>query len=296
MIKHLEQLVKLAKMKPLSRLAGAQAADKDVLSAIVYAKNQGIADALLVGDGRKIAALLTLMGEKAENYQIIEADTDEKCAYEAVRLIREGRADILMKGLLSTSTLMRAVVDKTYGLRTGGLISHTMFYEVPAYEKLLCVTDGGMNTFPDFEKKEKILKNAVRVCKKLGYERPVCACVCGAENVDPKIQSTLDARDLSLSEELKKEGAVVFGPVGLDLAVSREACAHKGYSAEGAGSADILLVPTYEVGNGIGKAMTYFGGAKSAGIIVGARVPIVLVSRADSAESKLYSIALAALV
>ena len=171
-----------------------------------------------------------------------------------------------------------------------------MFYEVPSYGKLICITDGGMNTFPDLAKKADILENALEVCRKLGNERPVCACVCGAENVDPKVQSTLDADELSKMDRFKEYNALVFGPCGLDLAISREAVAHKGYTKEGAGNADILLMPTYEVGNGIGKAMTYFAGASSAGIIVGAKVPIVLVSRSDTAEAKLYSMALATLV
>ena len=294
MVKQLSQLIELAKAKDSVTVAVAQAADKEVLEAVVNAQKEGIAKALLTGDVAKISAILTEMGENPSDSTIIQADSDEECAFKAVEQIRLGNANILMKGLLSTGTFMKAVINRDTGLRTGKTISHTMFYEAPSYGKLLCLTDGGMNTFPDLPKKADILENAIEVVKKLGIEKPTVACVCGAENVDPKVQSTLDADELSRMERFND--AIVYGPVGLDLAISKEAVHHKGYKNENAGYADILLVPTYEVGNGIGKAMTYFAGAKSAGIVVGAKAPIVLVSRSDNAEAKLLSIALAAMM
>ena len=294
MVKQLSQLIELAKAKDSVTVAVAQAADKEVLEAVVNAQKEGIAKALLTGDVAKISAILTEMGENPSDFTIIQADSDEECAFKAVEQIRLGNANILMKGLLSTGTFMKAVINRDTGLRTGKTISHTMFYEAPSYGKLLCLTDGGMNTFPDLPKKADILENAIEVVKKLGIEKPTVACVCGAENVDPKVQSTLDADELSRMERFND--AIVYGPVGLDLAISKEAVHHKGYKNENAGYADILLVPTYEVGNGIGKAMTYFAGAKLAGIVVGAKAPIVLVSRSDNAEAKLLSIALAAMM
>lgn len=294
MVKQLSQLIELAKAKDSVTVAVAQAADKEVLEAVVNAQKEGIAKALLTGDMAKISAILTEMGENPADFTIIQADSDEECAFKAVEQVRLGNANILMKGLLSTGTFMKAVINRDTGLRTGKTISHTMFYEAPSYGKLLCLTDGGMNTFPDLAKKADILENAIEVVKKLGIEKPTVACVCGAENVDPKVQSTLDADELSKMERFND--AIVYGPVGLDLAISKEAVHHKGYKNENAGYADILLVPTYEVGNGIGKAMTYFAGAKSAGIVVGAKAPIVLVSRSDNAETKLLSIALAAMM
>ena len=294
MVKQLSQLIELAKAKDSVTVAVAQAADKEVLEAVVNAQKEGIAKALLTGDVAKISAILTEMGENPSDFTIIQADSDEECAFKAVEQIRLGNANILMKGLLSTGTFMKSVINRDTGLRTGKTISHTMFYEAPSYGKLLCLTDGGMNTFPDLPKKADILENAIEVVKKLGIEKPTVACVCGAENVDPKVQSTLDADELSKMERFND--AIVYGPVGLDLAISKEAVHHKGYKNENAGYADILLVPTYEVGNGIGKAMTYFAGAKSAGIVVGAKAPIVLVSRSDNAEAKLLSIALAAMM
>ena len=226
-------------------------------------------------------------------YQIIAGDTDQDCAAKAVALCAQGKANFLMKGILGTADLMRAVFNKEHGLRTQHLTTHCMLYEIPALGRMLVLTDGGVNTFPDLEKKADILENAAMVLQALGYEHINASCVCGAEQVNPKVQSTVDADALSkMTDRWAKYNMDVCGPVALDLAVSEEACRHKHYNAPGAGKADILLVPNYEVGNGIGKAANLFGNAKNAGIILGAKVPIVLVSRADSAYSKLASIAL----
>ena len=278
------------------KIAVAAAHDDAVIQAVVEARRQNIAQSVLVGDGEKIRAMLTAMGEDTAHYEIVDAADDVECAKKAVACVVEGCAGFLMKGLLGTATLMRAVLDKEVGLRTGRLISHVMLYE-PRGHKMMALTDGGMNTFPDLEKKAGILENAAMVMKALGYETINTACICGAEVVDPKIPSMVDAQALAeMTERWAPYNMNVYGPVGLDLAVSKEACHHKKYTAVGGGEADILLVPTYEVGNGIGKAMSLFGEAKNAGIIVGAKVPIVLVSRSDSAETKLASIALGAVV
>ena len=278
------------------KIAVAAAHDDAVIQAVAEARRQNIAQAVLVGDAEKISAMLTELGESPADYEIVAAEDDVDCAKKAVACVVEGRAGFLMKGLLGTATLMRAVLDKEVGLRTGRLISHVMLYE-PRGHKMMALTDGGMNTFPDLEKKAGILENAAIVMKALGYETINTACICGAEVVDPKIPSMVDAQALTeMTERWAPYNMNVYGPVGLDLAVSKDACHHKKYTAAGGGEADILLVPTYEVGNGIGKAMSLFGEAKNAGIIVGAKVPIVLVSRSDSAETKLASIALGAVV
>ncbi len=297
MIHSISELLEAAKQGPEVTLAVACAHDHDVLKAVSAARKEGIAQAALVGKANKIREILAEMGEKEGHFTLVDAESDEDAAQKAVALVREGKAGFLMKGLLSTAVLMRAVVDKEQGLRTGRLISHVMMYEVSSYNKPLFLTDGGMNTYPDLDKKADILENAALCVRALGYDKIYAACVCGAEDVNPKIQATVDARALSeMTGRWKKYNMVVDGPVGLDLAVSRAACEHKHYQGEGGGRADILLVPTYEVGNGIGKAMTYFAGARSAGIIVGAKAPIVLVSRADTAETKLSSIALGCVV
>lgn len=295
-MKTISEIMQCAAGMDCGKIAVAAAHDDAVIQAVVQARRQNIAQSVLVGDGEKIRALLGQLQEEPTDYEIVEASDDVDCAKKAVAAVVEGRAAFLMKGLLGTATLMRAVLDKEVGLRTGRLISHVMLYE-PHGHKMMALTDGGMNTFPDLEKKAGILENAAAVMQSLGYETIHAACICGAEVVDPKIPSMVEAQALTeMSERWAAYGMNVYGPVGLDLAVSREACEHKHYSVPGGGEADILLVPTYEVGNGIGKAMSLFGAAKNAGIIVGAKVPIVLVSRSDSAETKLASIALGAVV
>lgn len=297
MIHSISEILAQAARNDTGVIAVAAAHDEDVLKAVVAAKKQNIANPILIGHSKEISCILHSLGEDARSYEIIDAASEDDYASKAVALITAGQANFLMKGLLSTANLMRAVIDKAKGIRTDRLVSHVMLYESPAYPKPVIVTDGGMTTFPNLAMKADILENAALVLKALGYEKINAACVCGAETVDPKIQSTVDAQELSsMTERWKKYDMSVYGPVGLDLAISKEACKHKRYSAVGAGDADILLVPSYEVGNGIGKVLTCLGSAKNAGIIVGAKVPIVLVSRSDSAESKLASIALGSVV
>lgn len=295
MITNLDSLYSLAARAARPSLAVAACADEDVLHAAAEARKMGLADSILIGDGQKTAGILSRLGESPGDYTIINCQTNEQAAFLAVEQVRLGKADMIMKGLLPTSDLMRAVINKDTGVRRGGLMSHVMAYETGQPSRVLFLTDGGMNTFPTLEQKADILENAASCLRALGYGQIYAACVCGAETVNPKIASTTDAQALSsMTDRWSGYNMSVYGPVGLDLAVSPHACQKKGYNAPGAGCADILLVPNYEVGNGIGKAMTYFGGARSAGVIVGAACPIVLVSRSDSFESKLLSIAMAA--
>ena len=292
MINTIQGIVDAAKGGSSGVIAVAAAHDEPVVEAVVAARKEGIAIPILVGHADEIRRILKNLNEDPDSYEIIAADTDTDSAAKAVALCAEGRANFLMKGILGTADLMRAVFNKECGLRTSHLTTHCMFYEIPALGKMVILTDGGVNTFPDLDKKAEILENAASVLQALGYESINAACICGAEQVNPKVQSTVDADALSkMTDRWSKYNMQVCGPVALDLAVSKDACHHKHYTAPGAGDADILLVPNYEVGNGIGKAASLFGGAKNAGIILGAKVPIVLVSRSDSAESKLASIA-----
>lgn len=292
MINTIQGIVDAAKGGSSGVIAVAAAHDEPVVEAVVAARKEGIAIPILVGHADEIRRMLKNLNEDPDSYEIIAADTDTDSAAKAVALCADGRANFLMKGILGTADLMRAVFNKECGLRTSHLTTHCMFYEIPALGKMVILTDGGVNTFPDLDKKAEILENAASVLQALGYESINAACICGAEQVNPKVQSTVDADALSkMTDRWSKYNMQVCGPVALDLAVSKEACHHKHYTAPGAGDADILLVPNYEVGNGIGKAASLFGGAKNAGIILGAKVPIVLVSRSDSAESKLASIA-----
>ena len=290
MINTINGILEAAKGGKTGVIAVAAAHDQPVIEAVVEARKEGIATPILVGHVDEIKDMLSGLGENPTDYEIVAGDSDTDCAAKAVALCAEGKANFLMKGILGTADLMRAVFNKEHGLRTSHLTTHCMFYEIPAYGKMVILTDGGVNTFPNLDKKAEILENAAMVLHALGYESINAACICGA--VNPKIQSTVDADALAhMTERWSKYNMNVCGPVALDLAVSKEACHHKHYTAPGAGDADILLVPNYEVGNGIGKAASLFGSAKNAGIILGAKVPIVLVSRADSAESKLASIA-----
>ena len=292
MINTINGILEAAKGGKTGVIAVAAAHDQPVIEAVVEARKEGIATPILVGHADEIRRMLREQHEDPDAYQIVPADSDTDCAAQAVSLCAQGKANFLMKGILGTADLMRAVFNKEHGLRTGRLTTHCMFYEIPALGRMIILTDGGVNTFPDLEKKADILENAAMCFQALGYETIHAACICGAEQVNPKIQSTVDADALAhMTERWSKYNMNVCGPVALDLAVSKEACHHKHYTAPGAGDADILLVPNYEVGNGIGKAASLFGNAKNAGIILGAKVPIVLVSRADSAESKLASIA-----
>ena len=292
MINTIDGIIEAAKGGKTGVIAVAAAHDQPVIEAVVEAQKAGIATPLLVGHVDEISTMLKDLGEDPGDYEIISGDTDQDCAAKAVALCAEGRANFLMKGILGTADLMRAVFNKECGLRTSHLTTHCMFYEIPAYGKMVILTDGGVNTFPDLDKKAEILENAAMCFRALGYEHINAACICGADQVNPKVQSTVDADALAhMTDRWSKYNMDVCGPVALDLAVSKEACKHKHFTAPGAGEADILLVPNYEVGNGIGKAASLFGGAKNAGIILGAKVPIVLVSRSDSAYSKLASIA-----
>lgn len=293
MLSHISTLREAAKTGEPGIIAVAAAHDDVVIEAIVAARKEGLVTPILVGHVDVIRRMLSDLGEDPDTYEMIAAEADTECAAIAVSLCAEGKADFLMKGLVGTADIMRAVFKKEGGLRTGRLTSHVMLFEPAQYGKLILMTDGGLNTFPTLEQKADILENAAMVLQALGYEKIYASCICGAETINPKIQSTLDADALSkMTDRWSKYNMTVIGPVALDLALSKEACHHKHFAAEGAGEADIILMPNYEMGNGIYKSAAIFGNIRSAGNIVGAKVPIVLVSRSDNADSKLSSIAL----
>lgn len=295
-IETMNQLIAEAQACPNRVISVAAAHDKAVLEATVAAWKANVVTPIYVGDTDAIAAMLWELGEDPAAFRMVQAEGELACAAEAVALVTRGEADFLMKGLIGTATLLRAVLKQEAGLTTGRLMSHIMLFETPLYPKLLLMTDGGMNPAPDLDKKVQILTSAAETLQKLGYQQIYAACLSGAEVVNPKIASTVDADAIS-KMDWSAYNMQAFGPVGLDLAVSPEACGHKGYKAPGSGQADILLVPNYETGNALYKAVLCFAPAcTAAGLILGAKCPIVLVSRSDSAKSKLASIALGALV
>ena len=298
MIQKLNEILDQLKGDNKVVLSVASAQDKEVLLAVKDACEKEIIVPILVGDSKKINSIAKEIDFELGDIKIIHSETIEEDAEIAVKLVSNKEANFVMKGLLDTSVLLKAVLNKEYGLRTDSLLSHVMIYQLNNYDKLLLLTDGGMNIYPDYNQKEKIVKNAVQAAKSLGIEDVKVACLAAKEKVNPKMQATVDADLLSKACEAGKfgEGVIVEGPLAFDLAVSKEACEIKGFKSKIQGDADILLVPTIEMGNGIGKAFTYMADAKSAGVVMGAKAPIVLVSRADSHESKLYSIAYGALI
>lgn len=298
MIKKLDQMLDVSKGSEKVVLSVAAAHDEEVLLAIKSATEMNIITPILVGQEDKIRKISDEINFDLNGIKIIDKETIEECAEVAVKLVSSKEADFVMKGLLDTSVILKAVLNKEWGLRTDSLLSHVMVYEADFYPKLLVTTDGGMNIAPNYEQKVKILKNAIKATEPLGLETIKVCALAAKEKVNPKMQATVDAKEL---EDACKNGefgenVIVEGPLAFDLAVSKEACEVKGFKTEVGGDVDIILMPTIEVGNGIGKAFTYAAGAKSAGIIMGAKAPIVLVSRADTHESKLYSIAYGAIV
>ncbi|MCC5909330.1 MAG: bifunctional enoyl-CoA hydratase/phosphate acetyltransferase [Clostridiaceae bacterium] len=298
MIKSLEDIVKTAQNQPTMKLAVAAAQDGDVLKAVAEAQELNIIEAVLIGDKEKIEMISQEISVDLKGFTIIDIPDLMESALEAVRLVSSGEADFVMKGLLDTSILLKAVLHKEIGLRTDKLLSHVMVYDLPNYHKLLFLTDGGMNIEPTLEEKKDIVKNAILAAKATGNKKIMVSCLAAKEKVSEKMKATVDGDILKrlATEGDFGENVIVEGPIAFDLAVSKQAAEMKGFNSPVAGETDIMLVPTIEVGNGIGKALTYMAGAKSAGVIMGAKAPVVLVSRADDAETKLYSIALGSVI
>lgn len=273
----------------------AAAHDEHTLQAVFAARRDGLIRPILVGRREEIRSIARGLGEELSPEQIVDAQDDLECAARSVALIREGRGDILIKGMLQTGTLLKAVVHRETGIRASQVMSHVAILDVPRYHKLLFITDGGMVVAPDLEQKGHILKNAVDFCRFLGYDRPKAAALCAVETVNPAMPETGDALALKEAGERGDFGpCIVEGPISLDLATDREAALVKGYHSPVAGDADILLVPAIAVGNVLGKALYGLAGGQMAGVVLGATVPITINSRGATPEEKYYSILLCA--
>lgn len=278
-------------------LAVAVAQDAEVLLAVDAARKLGIAKAILVGDEPAIRQVAQEVNIPLEYYRIVHQEDKVLACREAVTLVRNGEADVVMKGIIDTSVILKAVLDKEIGLRDSPVLSHVAVFEVAGFDRLFYVTDAAMNIAPDVEAKKHIIRNAVKVAHALGNPEPVVAGLCAVEKVNPKMPATLDAAALTEANAAGEiTGCKVIGPLALDNAISPEAARHKGIANPLAGHADILLVPNIETGNAFYKALVFMAGAKNAGVIVGAKAPVVLTSRADSDEAKLNSIALALMI
>ncbi|WP_053219273.1 phosphate butyryltransferase [Virgibacillus senegalensis] len=292
----LNELLQVNHQHNKKKIAVVQAADKEVLTAVIEAKERQLGQFILYGNSGLIRKYLEEAGEnfEQEGLVIIDAETPASAAKLAVRDVSSGNADVVMKGNIATSTLLKAVLEKQEGLRTENVLSHVALFEVPGRDKTIILTDAAMNIAPDLETKASIVHNAVQVAKSIGILVPKVAALAAVEKVNPAMQATIDAARLS---DMQKQGkitdCIVDGPLAFDVAVSPEAAAQKNIKTETAGNADVLLVPNIETGNALYKSFVYFAGAKVASVIAGARAPIVLTSRSDTAENKLYSLALA---
>lgn len=293
----LEDFIKPRESQSVHTVAIAAAADREVLEAVSLALERKMCKFLLVDQERDLNSLLTKEFPQLENHGGIRIEYVEnfsQAASTAVQAVRDTRATVLMKGRIPTADLMKAVLNPEYGLRTGRALSHVAAFEVEGFNRLIFVTDAGMNIEPNLNDKADIIRNAVEVAQRAGIELPIVAPLAAVEVINPKMQSTLDAAALvAMNNRGQITGCVVDGPLALDNAISEQAAKHKGLSGTTAGRADILLVPNIEAGNILYKSLVYFARAKAGAVIVGAKAPIVLTSRSDSAQSKLYSLGLA---
>jgi phosphate butyryltransferase len=273
------------------------AQDHHVLEAINDAYELGIAQAILIGEKIKIEAMASEIYMDLTRFEVIDESNNNKAALKAVELVSSGHADMVMKGLIDTATFLRAVLNKEVGLRTGKLMSHVAVFEIDNFDRLLFLTDAAFNMYPDLKEKIDMVHNAVLVAKAVGVENPKVAPVCAVEVVNPGMQATIDASSLTqMNNRGQINGCIIDGPMALDIAISEEAAHLKGVTGPVAGNADILLAPNIEAGNMLYKSLTQIANCKNGALLVGTSAPVVLTSRSDSHESKMYSIALAALV
>ncbi len=294
-MKNFEFLFEKAKQGVKKRIIVAAAEDDNVLLSIKDAVEHNIIEPIFVGNKAKINKISEEIGFDVNKYAIIEENNSAKSAQIAVSEIRNGNADILMKGMVQTSDFLRAILNKEAGLRNSDLLSHIGFFEMPAYHKIIALTDAAQNIAPDFNEKIAIIKNAVDMFHHLGNTNPKVAILTAVESVNPKMQATVDAAMLTMMNKRGQiKGCVIDGPLAFDNAISKEAAEHKGIISEVAGESDILVAPDIEAGNILYKSFTFFGKGTVAAVVLGAKVPIVLTSRSDSDRSKLSSIALAA--
>lgn len=294
-LKAINSFVEMAKAGSKRRMVVAAAEDEPVLKAVKNAMREQIIEPILVGDEKQIREIASLIDFPLDGIEIIDEPKPALACKKAVAVIREKRAEILMKGLVGTADLLRAVLDKENGLRKGSVISHIAIFESPYYHKLFLVTDAAMNVAPELKDKVAIVENAVDACHRLGIETPKVAVLAAVEIINEKMEATVHAGMLTMMNKRGQiKGCLIDGPFALDNAISKESCHHKKIETEVGGDADILVCPDIEAANVLYKCLNFLGGSESAAVIMGASVPIVLTSRADSEKSKLNSIALAA--
>ena len=277
------------------KLVLAASEDAHSLNAVVTAAKKKIIRPVLVGDKEKTFGMAEILNLDLSRYEFIQADSPQEAVTISVKLVHDRKADVLMKGKVGTSDMLKCVLNKEYGLRTGNLLSHFAYFEVETYHKLIAVTDVAMNIAPNLSEKIGILNNAVRVLNRLGIEKPKVAVLGAVEKVNTAMNATTDEALLSkMNQRDQILNCIVDGPLAFDNAVSSESARHKEIKSEVAGDTDLLLMPDIEVGNVLYKTLVFFARAKVASMIVGASAPIVLTSRSDSEQAKFDSILLAA--
>jgi len=301
MINTFEELIEQAKKisrdqaRPI-KIAIAAGNDKAALEAIQVAKNMKIADGLLIGNKELIFRSLDELGIDRNEFEMIEADEETEICRRTIQAIHEGDAEIILKGKVKTATLLKTVMDAEHGLRTGRLISDAFVFEWlnrPEPNKLMIITDGGFNLAPDLNQKIQILENAVQVMHALGNPNPKVAVLSAVETVNPSLQSTVDAAIMAkMNDRGQITGCIVDGPLALDNAISLESAQQKGIQSPVAGKADILLFPNIESANLTAKGTTYFANLRLAHATMGAKAPVLIPSRSDTADAKLLTLAL----
>jgi phosphate butyryltransferase len=269
------------------------------IKTVISVKEKGIADFILCGNKEKIEKLLIENEGRVDDYKIIHSENEQDAAKKIVSLANEGKVNVILKGFLATASLMKPILDKETGLRTGNLLSDILIVENPAdnYDGLLGMSDGGLNILPDLQQKKQMVENAVKVFHKLGYNKPNVGIMTAVEKVKDSMPATIDAKSLTdMNKNGEINGCNVYGPLALDIAVSKEAAKHKGIENEVAGMAHIMIVPNVEAGNLLGKSFTYYLKKPVAHVVMGAKIPILIPSRNESENDKLYSVALGVII
>ena len=297
MLRTFDEVLNKAKDYGPKKMAVASAGAEDVLKAVEAARREGLSDSILVGNKDEIVQIANEMDIDPTNYEIIDQPDKTEATRYAVELVRNKKASILMKGMIGTARILKAILDKEVGLRTDRMLSHVYTLQIKGYDRLLTMTDGAMCISPDLKQKAQIIQNAIYYAHSMGIEKPKVAAIAALELVNSDMPATIDAACLAkMSERGQIVGGIVDGPLGFDNAISKEAAKHKGVESPVSGEVDIVLVPNIESGNIFAKGLVYLAEAVPAGLLLGAKAPVVLVSRSDTAQSKLYSIALGVLM
>ena len=297
MLRTFDEVLNKAKDYGPKKMAVASAGAEYVLKEVEASLKEKLTDSILVGDKKENIRIDNEMSIDPGNYEIIDKTDKTEATRCAVELVRNKKAFILMKGMIGTARILKAILDKEIGLRTNRMLSHVYTLQIKGYDRLLTMTDGAMSISPNLEQKAQIIQNAIYYAHSMGIEKPKVAVVAALELVNPDMPATIDAACLAkMCERGQIIGGIVDGPLGFDNAISREAAKHKGVKSPVSGEVDIVLVPNIESGNIFAKGLVYLANAVPAGLLLGAKAPVVLVSRSDSAQSKLYSIALGVLM